>query len=65
MLADPAGNVAGGVMDLTVAAPVETDELPLLQEWVVRDESVIDDSEHSNGEMTGGGCVSPGVWCQI
>ena len=60
-LADPAGNVADGVMDLTVPAP---DELPLRQGCVVRDDSVIDDPEYSNGEMTGGCCVSPGVWCQ-
>ena len=36
----------------------------MLQGWVVRDDSVIEDPEHSDGEMTGGGCVPPGVWCQ-
>ena len=51
-LADPAGNVAGGVMDLNVPAPVETDELPLLQGCAVRDDSFVDDPEYSNGVMT-------------
>ena len=48
-LTDPAGNVAGGVMDLIVAAPVETVELPLLQGCVVRDDLVIDNPEYSDG----------------
>ena len=51
-------------MDLTVPAPIETVELPLLEGCVVRDDSVIDDPQYSDGEMTGGGCVSLGVWCQ-
>ena len=51
-LADPAGNDAGGVMDLTVLDPVGTVVLPLLQGCVVRNCDVVDDPEYA------------GIWCQ-
>ena len=63
-LADPAGNVPGRVMDLTVLAPIETVELPLQQGCVVWDCDVIDDPEYSDSEMSYVDCVSAGIWCQ-
>ena len=60
-LADPAGNVASGVMVLTVPAPVETVEL--LQGCVARDCDV-DDPGYSDSEMSCDDCVSASIWCQ-
>ena len=50
-LADPAGNDADGVIDLTVVDPVETVVLPLLQGCVVRNCDVIDDPEYGDSEL--------------
>ena len=47
-LADPVGNDAGGVIDLTVLDPVGTVVLPLLQGCVVRKCDVIDDPEYGD-----------------
>ena len=63
-LVDPAGIVAGVMTNWNVPAPVEADDLPLLQGCVVRDDLFDDDPEYSNGVMTCGVWVSPDVWCQ-
>ena len=51
-LAAPAGIVAGVMTDWNVPAPVETDDLPLLQGCVVRDDLFVVDPEYGNDVMT-------------
>ena len=49
-LADPAGIVASMMTNWNVPAPVETDDLPLLQGCVVRNDLFVDDPEYGDGD---------------
>ena len=43
---------------------VRTEEMTLLQEFVVRGRSVFDGSVYCGSEMDCSDCVSPDAWCQ-